>query len=138
MHLCALARCTCSQPRQRIARAAPHACERAVARAILETDEAKAVVQRAHVRGVRTQMAARRREIGALPAVARTDERAGAVRLHVREGCGIATAHIEASVSHRAVDEQASRLDSERLQKEYSMQRRSRCRPRSAPHLEVG
>ena len=50
------------------------------------------------------------------------------------DGVGLAAAHLEAAVRDRALDEQAGRLDRERLQKVHATQCRRRCCTR---HLEV-
>ena len=77
----------------------------------------------------------RRRVRDTLPAVV-TGERARAVHrclLHQRVGAFTA-AHLEATVAHRALDDQAGRLDGKRLKEVHVTKGRGACR---TCHLEV-
>ena len=137
MHLRALLRRARPQPRQRIGRATPRVLERAVAGAVLKARRVEPVVQSADVRRARARAATHRRVLDALPAVV-GGERARAVHRRVHQRVVVlAAAHLEPTIAHRALDEQAGRLDGERLQEEHAAQRSCARRRSAARQLEV-
>ena len=108
VHLRALVRRACTQPRQCIECAAPRLHERAIAGAVLQADRVEAVVQRADVHRARER--AHRCLLDVLPGAVRR-RRPGAVHRCVFERAVRTTAHLEAAVRDRALDEQTGRLD---------------------------
>ena len=84
---------------------------------------------------VRCNLCAHRCVIDALPSFVAGGDRSGAVhRQRGLNGLGLATVNLEAAVKDRALNEQISRLDGERLKEEDAVQRRSGS---STCHLEV-
>ena len=132
VHMRALVRRACAQPRQRVDRTAPRLHQRAIAGTVLQARRIKTVVQPPDVCCERR--CALRRVVDALPSVA-AGSRSGAVhRLRGLNGVGLATANLEAAVRGCALDEQIGRLHGERLQKVHATQC---CRSRCTRHLEV-
>ena len=132
VHLRALLRRACAQPRQRVDRTAPRLHQRAIAGTVLQARRIKTVVHPPDLCCERR--CALRRVVGALPSVA-AGSRSGAVHcLRGLDGIGLATANLEAAVRDCALDEQIGRLHDERLQKVHATQCCRGCRTR---HLEV-
>jgi hypothetical protein len=96
VHLRALVRRACAQPRQRVDRTAPCLHQRAIAGTVLQASRVKTVVERSDIH--RTSRRAQRRVIDVLPSVA-AGECSGAVH-HQRglNGFSLATANLEAAV----------------------------------------
>ena len=95
VHLRALVRRACAQPRQRVDRTTPRLHQRAVAGTVLQANHMKAVIQHSDVDGAR--MCAQRCEIDALH-IAGIGSRSGATHRHGINGVGLAAAHLEAAI----------------------------------------
>ena len=133
VHLRALVRRACAQPRQRGAYTAPRLRQRAISGTVLQANSVEAVVERPNIHCSRGR--AHRCVIDAPPSFAAGRHRSGAVhRQRGLNGLGLATANLEAAVKDRALDEQIGRLDGERLKEEDAVQCRSES---STRHLEV-
>ena len=132
VHLRALVRRACAQPRQRVDRTAPRLHQRAIAGTVLQASRVKTVVERSNIH--RTSRRAQGRVVDALPSVA-SGNRSGAVHRQCGlNGFGLAAANLEAAVRDCALDEQIGRLDGERLKEEDATKS---CPCRRTRHLEV-